>query len=243
MPQPTGRNGAVQARLQVTCHSRFNVDNLYRLQPLGEPAIYIYIIYNFWLHTKSVDITYLPYLSCAAVCSCIAALTLIEHYWRWVSGFPTFTCGQVSGWCCTTSCQQLSQSAHLSCGSLLAWPCTGGSHCHGPWSLDTKRVSEWLWRSLEFATRTKIPSFFFPVGKPRSSECLDAEFAFMMKAVRNWCQGSYFLQCEDGSMIAKHNSSCRATCTSAGSLWVDEGRVEARCSVRVRFSQDFKVVS
>lgn len=26
---------------------------------------------------------------------------------------------------------------------------------------------------------------FFPVGKPRSSECLDAEFAFMMKAVRN----------------------------------------------------------
>ena len=40
-------------------------------------------------------------------------------------------------------------------------------------------------------------------------------------------------------MIAKHNSSCRATCTSAGSLWVDEGRVEARCSVRVRISQDF----
>ena len=159
MPQPTGRNGAVQARLQATCHSRFNVDNLYRLQPLGETAIY-----NFWLHTKSVDITYLPCLSCAALCSCIAALTLIEHYWRWVSGFPTFTCGQVSGWCCTTSCQQLSQSAHLSCGPLLAWPCTGRSHCHGPWSLDTKRVSEWLWRSLEFATRTKIPSFFFQLG-------------------------------------------------------------------------------
>eukprot|EP00435_Cladocopium_sp_Y103_P070899 s320_g36.t1 len=39
-------------------------------------------------------------------------------------------------------------------------------------------------------------------------------------------EGSYFLQCEDGSMIAKHNSSCRATCSSAGSLWVDEGRVE-----------------
>jgi hypothetical protein len=75
MPQPTGRNGAVQARLQATCHSRFNVDNLYRLQPLGETAIY-----NFWLHTKSVDITYLPCLSCAALCSCIAALTLIEHY-------------------------------------------------------------------------------------------------------------------------------------------------------------------
>ena len=148
------------------------------------------------------------------MCSCIAALTL----------------RQVSGWWSNSSCRRLPQIAHLSCGSFLAWPCTGRSQCHGQWSLDTQRVSEGLWRLLEFGTRTRIPGFFIPLGKPRCSESLDAEFAFMIKkALRNWCQGSYFLQCEDGTMIANHNSSCRATCTSGGSLWVDEGRVEARC--------------
>ena len=53
-------------------------------------------------------------------------------------------------------------------------------------------------------------------------------------------EGQYFLQCHDGEVIPKHNSpsfeafgalnklpgSCRATCDTAGSLWVDGGAVE-----------------
>ncbi|CAK9041728.1 unnamed protein product [Durusdinium trenchii] len=39
-------------------------------------------------------------------------------------------------------------------------------------------------------------------------------------------EGQYFLQCQDGEVIPKHNSSCRATCDAVGSLWVDDGRVE-----------------
>ena len=29
-------------------------------------------------------------------------------------------------------------------------------------------------------------------------------------------------------MLQRHNSSCEATCDSAGTLWVDEGSVEAK---------------
>lgn len=39
-------------------------------------------------------------------------------------------------------------------------------------------------------------------------------------------EGQYFLQCEDGEVIQRHNSTCAATCDSAGSLWVDDGAVE-----------------
>ncbi|CAE6959311.1 Lrp4 [Symbiodinium natans] len=40
-------------------------------------------------------------------------------------------------------------------------------------------------------------------------------------------EGQYFLQCQDGSVVQKHGEfSCRATCDTTGSLWVDDGAVE-----------------
>lgn len=39
-------------------------------------------------------------------------------------------------------------------------------------------------------------------------------------------EGQYFLQCQDGEVITMYNSSCTASCDSAGSLWVDDGAVE-----------------
>lgn len=39
-------------------------------------------------------------------------------------------------------------------------------------------------------------------------------------------EGQYFLQCEDGEVVTRHNSTCTPTCDSAGSLWVDDGAVE-----------------
>lgn len=40
-------------------------------------------------------------------------------------------------------------------------------------------------------------------------------------------EGQYFLQCQDGTVVQKHGEfSCRATCDTAGSLWVDDGAVE-----------------
>ena len=45
--------------------------------------------------------------------------------------------------------------------------------------------------------------------------------------------------CQDGEVITKHNSSCTATCDSAGSLWVDDGAVEVRKSKQDK-KQDIK---
>lgn len=70
------------------------------------------------------------------------------------------------------------------------------------------------------------PAGHFLLGHARVDHTAMDHGVWIQKECPSGFEGSYFLQCEDGSMIAKHNSSCRATCTSAGSLWVDEGRVE-----------------
>ncbi len=40
--------------------------------------------------------------------------------------------------------------------------------------------------------------------------------------------GRYSLRCDDGSLVAASDESCRALCDAAGSLWVDGGQVKAR---------------
>jgi len=70
------------------------------------------------------------------------------------------------------------------------------------------------------------PAGHFLLGHARVDHTAMDHGVWIRKECPKGFEGSYFLQCEDGTMIANHNSSCRATCTSGGSLWVDEGRVE-----------------